>query len=100
MLDEDGYPDKESLINIARWDIREQGIQGLLDLIEDNTKWSDRQIKKTGKRVIYYEYHTGGWGGNEEVIGVLRNTVFWFFFWEKSLRGGHYYFKVRNFEKK
>ena len=96
MLDEDNYPDDKSLKQIKNWDILTQGIDGLLNLIEDNTNWADRQIYKTGKRVIYYEYHTGGWSGNEDVIDALHhNFLFWSLYWEKTTRGGHYYFKIK-----
>ena len=96
MLDEFGYPDKASLERIKRWDILQDGIDGLLDLIEENTKWADRQIERSGKNVIRYVYHTGGWSGNEDVIGVLHhNLFFWSMFWVKSIRGGHYYFKIK-----
>ena len=99
MLDKDGYPDEASLQAIKDWDILEQGIPGLLELIRDNTNWADRQIELTGKRVIRFVYHTGGWSGNEDVIGALQqNLLFWPFFWEKSTRGGHYYFKINPLE--
>jgi len=95
MLDDNNYPDEESLKQIKEWDILTQGIEGLLNLIEDNTNWADRQISRTGKRVIRYEYHTGGWSGNEDVIGALRhNFLFWSMYWERSTRGGHYYFRI------
>lgn len=99
MLDTNGYPDEKSLRKIAGWDIFTQGLNGLFDLIEENTNWADRQIHKTGKRVIRYEYHTGGWSGNKNVINALKRNIFWFFFWEKSLKGGHYYFKIRHPEQ-
>ena len=95
MLDKDNYPDEVSLKEIKEWDILKHGVQGLLDLIEDNTHWKDRQIHQTGKRVIRYEYHTGGWSGNEDVIDALRhNFLFWLMFWEKTTKGGHYYFRI------
>lgn len=94
MLDKDGYPDETSLQQIEKWDILEQGIEGLLTLIAENTNWADRQIHRKGKRVIYYQYSTGGWSGNESVISALRrNSLFWLF-WEKSTRGGHYWFRI------
>jgi len=96
MIDKDNYPDEASLKQIAKWDILTNGIQGLLDLVEENTNWSDRQIYQHGKRVIYYEYHTGGWSGNEDVIEALqKNYLFWAMYWMKTTRGGHYYFKIK-----
>lgn len=97
MLDNDGYPAEASLKQIAEWDLTKQDIYGLLDLVKENTQWEDRQIHIIGKRVLRFEYHTGGWSGNEEVIGALQqNTFFWILFWQKSLRGGHYYFRIEH----
>ena len=96
MLDINHYPDKKSLIQIREWDVLKQGVQGLLDLIEENTNHPDWSISIKGKRVLQYEYHTGGWSGNEDVIEALRqNRFFWSLYWEKSIRGGHYYFKIK-----
>lgn len=96
MLDGNGYPEEASLQAIKEWDILKQGIQGLLDLVEDNTNWADRQIHIRGKRVLYFEYHTGGWSGNEDVISALhQNFLFWATFWRKSTAGGHYYFRIK-----
>ena len=96
MLDKDHYPDKKSLTQIRKWDIPTQGVQGLLDLVEENTNHPDFSISIKGKKVIRFEYHTGGWSGNEDVISALRrNILFWPLFWEKSTRGGHYYFKIK-----
>ena len=96
MLDENNYPDEESLKQVKDWDVLTKGVDGLLDLIEENTNWADRQIHREGKSVIRYDYHTGGWSGNEDVIeAMMHNFLFWSLSWEKSTRGGHYYFKIR-----
>jgi len=96
MLDENGYPDEASLKAIEEWDILKQGVQGLLDLIEENTNHPDFSFSITGKKVLRFEYHTGGWSGNEDVISALRrNILFFAVFWQKSTRGGHYYFKIK-----
>jgi hypothetical protein len=39
------------------------------------------------------ELHTGGWSGNESIINIVQASFFWFMFWQKSERGGHYYFE-------
>jgi len=96
MLDGNGYPDEASLKAIKKWDIFKKGLSGLLDLIRENTRWADRQIHITGKKVIRFEYHTGGWSGNEDVIDALTMNFFWFLYWQKSIRGGHYYFKIEH----
>jgi len=64
-------------------------------LVEENTNWSDWAISIKGKRILHFEYHTGGWSGNEDVIGALKNNLlFWPMFWQKSTRGGHYFFRI------
>jgi len=36
---------------------------------------------------------TGGWSGNEELIGAMRmNFILWSQWWWSSRRGGHYVF--------
>lgn len=47
-----------------------------------------------GKRKLRLELHTQGWSGNESIVNALQKTMFWFMFWQKSVRGGHYYFKI------
>lgn len=95
MLDENGYPDTQSLEQIKNWDMGRDGVDGLLALIEQNTRWADRQIQRRGKRVISYHYSTGGWSGNESVIKALRaNILFWALCWRKHTAGGHYSFRI------
>jgi len=95
MLDKDNYPDKASLKAIEKWDILEQGVQGLLDLVEENTHFGDWSFDIKGKHILRLEYHTGGWSGNEDVIDALqKNTLFFPMFWKKSEAGGHYYFRI------
>lgn len=95
MLDSDGYPDEEALEQIKKWDaFDKQGIDRLLDLVYDNTKWPDRQIYR-GKKGKYV-YHTGGWSGNEDVIAALMgNFIFRAVFWQSEERGGHFTFKIK-----
>ena len=71
-----------------------EDIKHLLEQLEHDWCW-DNYIKITGKWVIYLELHTGGHSSLEFIINALqRNRFFWFMFWQKSLRGGHYYFKI------
>lgn len=37
---------------------------------------------------------TGGWSGNEEIIGAIQRTMFHFAFWYTIHRGGLYVFRV------
>lgn len=49
-------------------------------------------FKKKGNS---YYLATGGWSGCEDIIGALqKNYIFWGMCWQKSARGGAYWFKV------
>lgn len=90
------YPSDEILETIRNWEVIDQGVQGLLDLIKDNWKYAESGFKLTGKKVLRLELHTFGWSGNEEIVNALEsNLLFYTFYWEKSVRGGHYYFMIR-----
>ena len=42
-----------------------------------------------------YEVSTGGWSGNEEIVGAMQaNLVFWAVCWQSSRRGGHFVFDL------
>lgn len=103
MLDKDGYPTDESLQKIESWKFtNESKLRGLLDFLNDLWHWPDFGFVLKGKNILHLQLHTGGWSGNESIIFALQNTMFWWCFWEKSVRGGHYYFKInlKSFFKK
>lgn len=88
------YPTEKQLSEIASWDNGARGATALIEYLRSVwyiPKWG---LKVSGKRVVRLELHTGGWSGNEQIIGALRKSWFWLFFWQKSERGGHHYFTV------
>jgi len=93
-MDKDGYPTDKELATIKDWDVLKSNVSGLLDFIEARWRWSDTYMKREGDKV---ELHTGGWSGNEDIIGALEgNHTFWLTCWMKSERGGHYWFEIHN----
>jgi hypothetical protein len=98
-LDKDGYPTKELLHTIEKWDVlKNKDPKGLIRLIEDNWQFADIgyfHFKDKGKK-WKLELHTCGWSGNEDIAGALHQSNFWFCFWQKSERGGHFYFEGPN----
>jgi hypothetical protein len=87
------YPTDEELKEIET----EKNIERLIDLV--CTLWwhgEDYAIWKEGRFRWSLELHTVGWSGNEDIIIALQKNVFWMLFWEKTERGGHYYFKGKN----
>lgn len=68
----------------------ELNVKILLSLLQEMWYVSDYLIIN-GRHI---ELHTGGWSGNEEIIEVLKASMFWCMYWRKSERGGHYYFEL------
>ena len=92
------YPSDRDLEIIEHWDVMKCGVDGLLEYIKNIWWLPDWGFKLIGKKILWLELHTGGWSGNEDIIEALKkNEYFWAIYWIKSLRGGHYYFKISNF---
>lgn len=97
----DGYPEESVLRKIKKWDILKDGVDGLLELVQENWKYADDGgFRLTGRKVKKLELHTFGWSGNEDVINALgKNLMFWPLYWVKSVRGGHHYFEIKLFHE-
>lgn len=94
LLDDDGYPTEETLTKIEEWDFKDW--LGLIEFIESIWMHKDWGFVKKGKKVVRLELHTAGWSGNESIIHSLqKNFGFWCVCWQKSITGGHYYFKIK-----
>lgn len=101
-VDDDGYPTEALLIKIERWDAGEGSYNDLMKFIKPYWGysswgfWSEDEYEGEG---IEYSVSTGGWSGNEDIIGALKqNPIFWSLCWLQSRRGGHYIFKVKDYE--
>ena len=89
------YPRESELRKIKNWDFQKSPVTGFLEYIRALWTYDDRFVLK-GKRVLKLYLSTGGWSGNESLIGAMRqNFVFWSMSWVKSERGGHYWFEMR-----
>jgi len=90
-MDKDGYPEDHELKKIEEWNYRD--FEGLMAYVEERWRYADCGYWKKGRK--YYRISTGGWSGNEEIIGALKeNTMFWMCCWWSSRRGGHYMFTI------
>ena len=101
-LDNEGYPTDEFLEKIGKFEV----IPDIWEFIEEirNAWWADDWGFKLTK--IYkikgwnsgkyrtLQLHTEGWSGNESIIEALKNSMLWVMYWQKSIRGGHYYFRI------
>lgn len=84
---------KIDLDKIINWPV--QDFSGLFEYIRGHWQYADCGYFEhpTEHRYIL---HTAGWSGNEEIVNALmENHIFWTYHWQKSKRGGHYWFKNR-----
>ena len=90
---EENYPSEEELEKIRQWDAVKDPV-GLIGFIKGLWMYPDYFVVK-GKRVIKLELHCVGWSGNEDIIRALQeNKMFFLLYWQKSVRGGHHFFRV------
>ena len=89
---EDGYPTEASLEQITQvkaWTRAE--CVTLFGHIHDIWTFNDYFTREGDE----YKLSTGGWSGNESIIGALQgNLMFWMRCWESSRRGGHFVFRL------
>ncbi len=96
MLDEHGYPTEEALEKIKDWP--DKDMLGLMAFVKElwyypEWGWNEKDEDK----YVSYLISTGGWSGNEDLIGAMKsNHMFWMFCWVQSRRGGHYIFEVKH----
>jgi len=87
-FDKHGYPTEETLGVIERWDPLDG--YGLMSFVEDAWSYDYGDVQRDGDRWILI---TGGWSGNEDIIGAIQNNVAWYGMrWEMSRRGGRHEF--------
>lgn len=89
------YPTAEDLQAIDDWG---KDLNGLLDHLNNIWEYDPPHLTNgkdvLGKKVKILHVSTWGWSGNEDIIGHLQNTFFWFLYWRSSVRGGHYTFEI------
>lgn len=88
------YPTDDELAQIKGWDMKDP--LGWFAFIRSvwwmpEWGWSEGKNEDGDAR---FEISTGGWSGNEDIIGAMEGTLLWFFTWMSSRRGGHYVFEV------
>ena len=88
----DTYPTEDELKTVTTYEVNNTNFHDLMDYIK-SIWWSpDWGWKRDGDT---YHISTGGWSGNEDIIGALmHNTMFWMLYWKQSRVGGHYIFSM------
>ncbi len=90
MPTKDGYPTGDEILRIKYWPYTDP--LGLIKFLRTCWWEAETGIRMRGQVL---QLHTWGWSGNEILIDTLQNNVmFWALFWQKSFRGGHYWFHI------
>lgn len=90
MTDIMGYPTDAELDAILNY---KGDVDGMIEIIRRTWRLGNDYVRIRGKTILKVELHTFGWSGNEAVIATLKDTMFWTIGWERTCRGGHYYFR-------
>jgi len=96
-MTDDDYPTDEDLRLISNWSVKD--IPEWFAFVRSLWALTDWKIEDavddiSERPVTRYTISTGGWSGNEELIGAMqRNWLLWSLTWVQSRRGGHYIFE-------
>lgn len=91
------YPTDEEIARVKSWEFKRRGAFGefmeYVRSIGNYWTWPDPFGWNQEGRV--YHISTGGWSGNEEILGAMQeNWIFWAVCWQEHRRGGHYKFEL------
>lgn len=96
-VDEDGCPTSTALEWVKNFDPLSRDPKEMMSFIRSLWEfaewgWREEEFDDLGRPSIRYSLSTGGWSGNESIIGAMRENrnFFWTLYWEQSRRGGHY----------
>lgn len=94
--DDADYPSKAQLETIRTWSTPDY--EALLEYVKDAfSTYGRAERKKDGT----WEFATGGWSGNEEIIDALSdNGLAWSMLWRSSHRGGLFIFRTPEAESR
>ncbi len=91
-FDKDGYPTAGTLRAIMFWPVDKRG--DLAAFVCEAWKYPERAVYDKAKATLFLS--TGGWSGNESIVGALQeNAIFWAVCWYEARRGGYYEFHLR-----
>lgn len=100
-VDADGYPTEAALKRIENWDYRDNDDDwhGFLEFVlslwwAKELLWREERTRDSlhERDVDAYYLSTGGWSGNECLIGAMKKNFFFWRHWVQSRRGGHFVF--------
>lgn len=99
-FDERGYPTERMLTYIEGLSPLEHDPFEICEYLNSCWHWDNMSVWKYRNSIEgCWTISTGGWSGNESIISALQKSLFWMCYWYQSRAGGHYWFRVKRFEK-
>lgn len=93
--DDEGYPTEESLELLEKMDWHEFA---RFVVFAEPENWNNYGLIErkydTEEEEWLVTYATGGWSGNESILGSLSKSFGWFAFHSKWERGGYYEWRI------
>lgn len=102
-FNKDGYPTDKTLRILKKWPHDDalgalkfmQSAWNYEDMASNELKPEEAKIVCANDGDLYFRFATGGWSGNEDLMGAFEeNRLCWAFTWCASVRGGLYIFRV------
>lgn len=102
MPDADGYPTEEELARLEAWPVPSEdapaAARAWLAYIRTLWHWPEwgwpPPVMDRDTGAEFHHVSTGGWSGNEELIGMMESHMLWRMVFRSVHRGGHYLFVV------
>lgn len=96
------YPTDEELIKIETWDYTDSFFD-LAKFVQSIWNWGEDYAQISGEKTDEFDHKyrelrliTGGWSGNEDIVGALNdNRMFSMLCWQSSHRGGMHIYHIR-----
>ncbi len=90
------YPTDDEVAAVRNWKFDEPGsFVKFLEYVKAIGHYWPMDMFGWSQEGRTYHISTGGWSGNEEILGAMQdNFIFWSVCWRSSRRGGHFVFEV------
>lgn len=90
------YPTDEEVEKVRTWAFDSAGsFEAFMAYVKSiGTYWPRETFGWTQAGRVFH-VSTGGWSGNETILGAMEeNWMFWVMCWQEHRRGGHYIFEL------
>jgi len=92
------YPTDEEVDRVRTWAFEAKGsFEDFMAYVKSIGRYWPNEFFGWEQDGRTYYISTGGWSGNEEILGAMKvNLIFWTVCRVESRRGGHYVFELPN----